>query len=124
MIIAAQPGSGWWIVSVVLFAMTAIAALLARRWLREASEVASRAEERHRLILREYDLAHVVGELAAAVQNHNVALGGLRDAQAATHGAVARLLHHVHGNTPPDGDEEIRGVVLLTLFGSPFRGDA
>lgn len=95
--------------------------MLANRQLRMAETTARRTEDFHRLIVRENDIAQAVNKLTVAIGQQQQALEGLHAAQHATHGALSHLLQHAEGGGSPDRP---RAVVLLTLFGQPFRGDA
>lgn len=57
------------------------------------------------------------------LRHQQVALQQLHVAQSATHGAVSHLIQHMNARSQAE-DMPPKGVILLTLFGAPFRGDA
>lgn len=123
MIIIAEPGSFVWVVVLGLLAGSLLAWFKARQLLRASEELFEDATERHQLLLRENDISQSVNRLSEVLRHQQVALQRLHVAQSATHGAVSHLIQHVNARSQVE-DSPPMSVILLSLFGTPFRGDA
>lgn len=121
--IIAEPGSFIWVLVAGLMIASLALFAVSRRMLSASEDLHERAAQRHQLMLRENDIAQRVNGLTTAMQHHQAALQQLHVAQTSTYAAVSHLISHVHAET--SGQESApKGVILLTLFGAPFRGDA
>jgi hypothetical protein len=123
MFIIAEPGSFVWVLVLGLLAGSLLAWFKARRLLRASEDLCRGATERHQLLLRENDVAQSVNKISEVLRHQQVALQQLHVAQSSTHGAVSHLIQHMSARSQAE-DMPPKGVILLTLFGAPFRGDA
>lgn len=123
MFIIAEPGSFVWVAVLSLLVLSLICWSKARSLLRSSEQIFENAADRHQLLLRENDIAQSVNGLTEVVRHQQVVLQQLHVAQSATHAAVSHLLGHVHSRQMAE-DSPPRAVILMTLFGAPFRGDA
>lgn len=123
MLIIAAPGALTWLLVAGLLTTSLVLWVVSRRMLRTSEDLCERATHRYELMLHENDIAQTVNGLTAAMGHHQVALQQLHVAQNSTYAAVSHLISHVHAGASGQ-DSAPKGVILLTLFGAPFRGDA